>query len=280
MYYFEIDHIEIDEDVDDGCDYQHYWEPPKQLGGSVPGSGTDDHLVFACNGSTVFQIAQLPVGISEHLFQTYTMYFYDGFWLVPYDATRYQVGDGQHENADEDDDEDEEDEEDDDEDQYEDWARLKFDSHPQTYASEVTPFGAFNRLSTQRANQTWPQLLLPDIYHAATGVIPASSTYGGLYGHLAILLGLIAFSVPPNKVKELMGVVMEGGQWKFSRRRWSNITTSIGRKVRSSRPLRPILIRAGTDKRGMVIRVYAYPPYTTLADLEAYGAGQFGPVFP
>lgn len=165
------------------------------------------------------------------------MYFYNGFWLVPYDATQYQVGDGQHENVERDADEDAEDADEDEEDredgndQYEDWALLKFDSHPQTYASEVTPFGAFNRLSTQRADQTWPQLLLPDIHHAATGVISGSSPYGGLYGHLAILLGLIAFSVPPNKVKELMGVVMENGQWKFSRRRWSNITTSTGRNV-------------------------------------------------
>jgi hypothetical protein len=59
----------------------------------------------------------------------------------------------------------------------------------------------WHRLNTQRPDQGWVNELLTDRYHAEHHRRTHDPLYGGLNGDITILIGLVAFSVPDEKIE-------------------------------------------------------------------------------
>jgi hypothetical protein len=55
-------------------------------------------------------------------------------------------------------------------------------------------------------------MLLPDIYHAPART--QDQNYGGLTGELPILLALIALSMPPSYLPQILPNMFAGGAWQ------------------------------------------------------------------
>jgi hypothetical protein len=188
------------------------WYPPKSLGKNQLIGGGVSGLYWYCDGRSIYQVAYLPDNCPH--FKTFSVYHHKGiFWASKCDATAVQVGDGDDDTADQD-------SEDAPEGEDEGWHLLSFDYEDeddvqQSYSSHVTNAGEHDRLRTQRPNQTWPKMLLPMHYHA-----PESSRtkdehhqYGGLTGELPLLLALIAFSVDPNYVHQVLQACFQNERW-------------------------------------------------------------------
>ena len=191
------------------------WLPPRLLGGNVVARGTQIHT-FCFTGEAVFAIASLPTE-SLH-YKTSSVYYHsEHFWVVPYDATIYQVHDGDEENI-SDSDQDDYDDDIDYENPVSDWAELSFNAvdGDDTYTSYVTCRGKYHRLLVQRTDQRWAQKLFPDRFHSHEELFPpryVGRDYGGLVGELPLLLALIAFSVRPSEVPDTLAQCMNGHRW-------------------------------------------------------------------
>ena len=156
----------------------------------------------------------------------YYNYRDERFHAIMYDATRFQVGDGTHEN-----------DPDNDEgyvapEQREtgDWAELGFE-HPardpydrshSSYSSQICVQGSQDRLRIVRSGQRWVPELLPHGYRDVQEYTPdprdpRTNRYGGMFGDIRLLLALIAFSTPEATVAALSPLIpqcVRSGPWR------------------------------------------------------------------
>jgi len=209
-YYFHIDYIREHPSHKPFVDSVGTWYPPKSLGANQMIGGGVSGLYWYCDGYSISQVAYNALPDNCPHFKTFSVYYYNGtFWASRCDATAVQVGD-------EDSDTGYQDLEDAPEGEGEGWHRLSFEHDEQTYSSHVTNSGQHSRLRTQRPDQTWPKMLLPEHYHA-----PLSSRtseeyhqYGGLTGELPLFLALIAFSVDAGYVSWALETCFQNGSWR------------------------------------------------------------------
>jgi hypothetical protein len=83
--------MEENPDIPVRTNIQGLWMPPRRRYGSQVrrGGSTGKHYYF--NGSTASEIDELPD--EAEFYKAVSMYHdHDLFWMVPYDATEYQVG--------------------------------------------------------------------------------------------------------------------------------------------------------------------------------------------
>lgn len=163
-------------------DNRSAWVPPIDVRGHALGANGPSGRWWLCDGQNVHLIKDLPAE-SAH-FQTTTMYFNAGFgfWVSRGDATQTAAN----------------------------WHPLNFE-HGTDYSSYVTNAGTKPHLACMRTDQTWPQMLFPDIYHG--GETPYAQ-YGGLRGDISILWALIAFSLRSAQVLEHIPKMFRDGTWR------------------------------------------------------------------
>ena len=213
LYYFRIDYIREHPSHKPLVDAVGTWYPPKSRGMNQMIGGGVSGLYWYCNGHSISQVAYLPDNCPH--FKTFSVYHHKGiFWASRCDATAVQVGDGDHDTAYQDPGDVPEGED-------EGWHLLSFDyedeeNEQQTYSSYITNAGQHNRLRTQRSNQTWPRMLLPNHYHAPE---PSRTNdeylqYGGLTGELPLFLALIAFSVDADFVGWALHTCFREQSWR------------------------------------------------------------------
>lgn len=251
-YYIRIDYMREHPNHKPFVDAVGTWYPPKSLGTNEMIGGGVSGLYWYCDGRAITQVAYLP-GNCPH-FKTFSVYHHKGiFWASKCDATTVQVGDG---------DEGDQNLEDALEGEGEGWHHLSFDyededAEQQTYSSHVTNAGQHGRLRTQRPDQTWPKMLLPEHYHAPESSRTSAEyhQYGGLTGELPLFLALIAFSVDANLVHWALPACFQNEKWR----------THNANHVRQ-------------DGRGMVVRVYCVPGGDA-TELMNYENGVWGKYF-
>lgn len=149
----------------------------------IPRAGGASGTYFVCDGQRIYALpdSSLPAGCVE--FKEYSVYYNQGFWILHGNATRPPL--------------------------HEAWKKLYFD-HEQDYSSYLTPAGQHSALACQRADQRWPRMLLPDIYH---GPLTPYQQYGGLVGELPIFLALMAFSIGRDHVNWMFQNCFTDGRW-------------------------------------------------------------------
>jgi len=185
-------------------------------------------LVLVLHWDRYYTIATLPTGATD--FRTYSIYFHQGFWISDCDASLITEANP--------------------------WHKLSFEHHPNNLSSHLTIAGTQQVLRTQRPEQGWPRMLLPDIYHAPEGSWAADgSQYGGLTGELPILLALIVFSVSKNNAEVVISNC-------FSQNEFQVHNQNNGR----------------VNERGMVVRVWTCPGRTA-DELKAFEDGNLGNYF-
>ncbi|KAF2800404.1 hypothetical protein K505DRAFT_228883, partial [Melanomma pulvis-pyrius CBS 109.77] len=231
-YIFKIDEIEEDPNTASHVDNLGNWTPSTDVGANhrVPG-GISGRLWY-CNRQRIFEVPQLPQGAYRH--KRFSVYYGGGygFWVLRGDATEPPGGEV--------------------------WLPLRFDHSNVDYSSFLTNAGQNPTLRVQRNDQHWPNMLLPDIYHAS--VRTDAQVYGGLTGELPIFLALLAFSLPREFLPNTLPNLFTGGAW-------------LVHGYQNS----PML---GTNQRGVIVTVYTCPTTwaggSTSADLEEYEQGHLG----
>lgn len=196
------------------------WLPPKALGGNLAGT----KLYFRHNGQSTTLIPQLPQGPQIRLYACCSLYHDRGeFWIVPFDATRRQIGNGLDSTAatgngadDDSGSETESDNENDDPNEIEanatqDWIQPTFHVMRPTFASYIGREQQYRRLGIRRADQTWATQLFPHGYQARQEC--SGRQYGGLVGDLPLLLGLMVFSMPAPHVHTQLASCL-GHTWR------------------------------------------------------------------
>ena len=211
-YYFRIDSMQEHPSHKLFVDAVGTWYPPKSLGMNQLIGGGISGLYWYCDGLSVSQAAYIPSNCPH--FKTFSVYYCKGiFWVSKCDATAVQVGDGDNDIGDRD-------LRDAPEGEDEGWHLLSFDyGHEdygeQTYSSHITNAGEHDRLRTQRPDQIWPGMLLPERYHApeSSRTSAGNHQYGGLTGELPLFLALIAFSVDASCVGWALQNCFQNQSW-------------------------------------------------------------------
>lgn len=130
---------------------------------------------------------------NDSIYRQATMYHCGGrFWIVPYDATQYNVRQTPPGGP-----------------WYPGWRALTFD-HLANSVSSVGHALSQETLATQRAGQAWCRQLFPDGYLASQ----PTSQPGGLQGDLALILALGAFSAPSGKSRDAIATSFKVGHWR------------------------------------------------------------------
>src|SRR6266480_1837234 len=216
-FFFEIHKMQQNPEVPSRVRHG-VWYPPRPLWSNQLVAGDTTGSIFYFNGDRVTQVQSLPTeGSIPILYQELSSYFYDNnFWCVPYNAVTSPVGTGRQD----DDDEDNSDADADDEDQFGqhwvDWHRMQFYHDITRYISLANVPGEYDELITQREDQRWVPELLPDKYHADPSRWTPYQQYGGMNGKLALLLALLAFSVPADYVQRAVEHCIRGDHWRHS----------------------------------------------------------------
>ena len=212
-YFFRIDYMREHPNHAPFVDAMGTWYPPKSRGTNQLIGGGVSGLYWYCDGFSISQVDCLP-GNCPH-FKTFSVYHHKSiFWASKCDATMVQVGDGDDSTG-------YQDLEDAPEGEDEGWHFLSFDYEDednggQTYSSYITNAGEHDRLRTQRPDQIWPGMLLPEHYHAPESSRTSAEyhQYGGLAGELPLFLALIAFSVDANNVYWALQACFKNGSWR------------------------------------------------------------------
>ncbi|QDS68627.1 hypothetical protein FKW77_001475 [Venturia effusa] len=267
-FLFQINRIEETPGIRPRLSQHGFWLPPRTLFGSQIKHGYTTRKIFCFNGSTV---TNWPNALPEAaiLYKEVSMYHSAGhFFIIPYNATEHQVGNGRQVeravDSDEDGDEDAEaDEEAAPDPTTLDWSVLSFHWKGEGYTSEAMLDAQWRRLNTQRPDQAWVQELLPDSHHAEHHRRTREPKYGALNGDLAILIGLVAFSCHAGAVERavkhcIRHVHGEHGGWRTH-----------------NRPRH----QGWQEKRGVHVKVWSYPPYSTGAHLRAMERGDYGAIY-
>ena len=212
-----------DPDISQRINSSGEWRPPRPMHSNQISKEGDWYYHPAETGSPLQKLSVQPGNTRpdnlEH-FRTLSMYYSQGsFWIVPYNATKRQVGTGYHDEGHEGrrpsgwSDEGESDVEH--TTHYIDWKQLSF-GHPSAFPNDNTSFATIGghspRLFVQHASQDqWVNWLLPDRYHSESHQTATGA--GGMVGSLPILIGLKAFSVKPEDVLPTLAYGLCGGQW-------------------------------------------------------------------
>ncbi|KAF2437041.1 hypothetical protein EJ08DRAFT_11110 [Tothia fuscella] len=246
--------------------YTGIWMPPRQIYGSQKKSGDTTDKFYYFNGEVTTNVDGLPAEAEAAPFKTISMYHdHDFFWMVPYDATALPVGNGLQDEIEPDSDEDAEGDSDEEPDRNAvDWTVLYFLWRNVDWASEVSFTGNQQRLKTQRPDQHWANELLPSRNQATNESRTDDIRYGGLFGDLGILLGLVALSVKPSHVDAAMRRVVKGVTGDGAAAGWRR--HNLAHHPR-------------TDRRGVLIKIWTYPPYSTPQTLMDMEAGRLGLIY-
>ncbi|TID13440.1 hypothetical protein E2P81_ATG11664 [Venturia nashicola] len=266
-FLFQIDRIEETPGIRPRLSQHGFWLPPRTLFGSQIKEGHTTRKLFCFNGKTVTNWEdELPSAAVLH--RQISMYHSAGhFFIVPYDATRNQVGNGRQVDRGagfDDDDEDAEADEDSEVDPTTvDWSVLSFHWKGEAYTSEAMIDARWHRLNTQRPDQAWVQELLPDSHHAEHSRHTREPKYGALNGDLAILIALVAFSGHASFVERavkhcIRHVHGENGGWRTH-----------------NQPRH----QGWQEKRGVRVKVWSYPPYSTNIHLRSVERGDYGAIY-
>ncbi|EON63010.1 hypothetical protein W97_02236 [Coniosporium apollinis CBS 100218] len=206
--------------------------------------------MFYCNGQSIIPWDRaLPEGTEEY--RVCSMYYDRGtFYAINYDATKYQVGDGDdgdgpacpehggHNSP-----------------HYMDWFCLGFRDAGEApdrcrLSSATVPIGQ-HTLCAHLSREHWPGQLFSEIYHADD-----QSQKGGLVGELPIILALVAFSIHPQLLQYALISQFCNGVWTLD----------------------PDQQHGRFARRGMVVTVWCAPS-SSRAALEAYELGGYGCMF-
>jgi hypothetical protein len=197
------------------------WLPPRPFRSNELEAGDSTHAIFFFDGTMAYQVAAAPEGIQH--FKTVSVYYESeaGFWAVPFDATRYPVGNGRQDNNDEEDEEDDAQGDPDPNAEYTwvDWKKMRFnwddDTNEPAYRSWIVIGGQHHQLQAQRPDQmAWLRQILPNRYHASQERNTPYTQYAALNGDLGLLLALVAFSVRPRNVAEAVTTCLTGNGWR------------------------------------------------------------------
>lgn len=236
-FIFRIDEIQEHAEAAENFDTQGHWIPstdenahePVRTAGVVTGSW------WYCDGQQIYTIgSSRPSG--SHQFKTITMYYCAGlgFWILNENALTISNESWQT------------------------WHPLRFTHADNDYSSHATGAGDMPTLRMQRSDQTWPRLLLPDIYHAPQ-ILPDNQYrgYGGLNGELPILLALVAFSTSRERLRDVLPMAFQQEAWQTHNQAFARI-----------------------HQRGVVVRVYTAPNNwnggSTSNELSNYESGNLG----
>jgi hypothetical protein len=240
------------------------WQPPRGKGrNAIAGVGPS----FFCDGTRIQPVTQIPTA-NVTAFQTYSIYYNQGgFWILNYDATAHQVGDGLDNDSLSNDGRRTSDTRDDT--NWSSWRMLSFEHPEGTTISNVCYGGDKTRLRSQSQSQRWVYVMFPTTYHSVN-----TTGQGGLNGELPIILGLLAFSIDHRQIAWMFQNCFQNGSW----------TRNLHSGNHGSKFYVPwlrilLLTSIGVDRRGMVVRVYSYPPYSSNEYLVAYERGQYGTIF-
>lgn len=248
----------------------------------IPGSRPGDNVsfphvplhVFSCDGQSFrpYYVTNWPPQGSEH-YKSFSIYYAEGhgFWILKGDARNMSTSPGPGPKPDD----------------GEAWRPLKF-SYPSDYgfphdgSAYLCNAGERNALYTQRQDQHWQAVLLPNIYHAQAQNSPRP--HGGLQGELAILLGLMALSTNRDWVAEALPRMFTNGSFAILPDGWH---AHCKDSKAQPGPLVAVLTFAGEHQRGVVVSVYTCPSNldpggvgSTEASLKALEHGrQYGKYF-
>lgn len=137
------------------------------------------------------------------------------------------------------------------------WSVLRFHWMPKGFLTGAWFNGAYNSLNTQRPDQTWVNKLLPSPYHAKFTRRTADPLYGGLNGDLSILVGLLGFSCYDGAVTDVLEYSIRGVQNPDGGWRMHNQHEEEG----------------WVDRRGFLVHIWSWPPYSTSAQLYSLERG-------
>jgi len=181
------------------------WFPPGSVGGNKLIGGNASGKYWHCRGEDIIQAEENKLPQGCYPFKTFSAYYDDGtFWITRGDASTQLIGAGDSN-------------EESGAGHGEDWRRLTFDYDEITYASILTNAGQNPRLRTQRLDQDWPRMLLPEQYHALPSFHTAHPQYGGLTGELPLFLALMAFSADVRYVGGVFESCFTFGIWRTHR---------------------------------------------------------------
>ncbi|KAH9882313.1 hypothetical protein J1614_000549 [Plenodomus biglobosus] len=231
-YIFKID--EVNRNPRANCRYDRFgrWIPSYEgAGHEIYNNGaTGKYWYF--NQVMIYEVNELPTGSA--IYSTFSLYYGGGhgFWVLKGSAIRPP--------------------------RHDDWHALKFDHSPNDFSSFLTNAGQHDTLCCQRRDQTWPRMLLPDIYHTTT---PGHRLdHGGLTGELPILLGLMAHTTTRENLPFVIPYMFRNSKWQEH-------------EYQSQR----------TENRGVIVTVYTCPEHwaggSTRANIHAYECGDFGKYF-
>ncbi|KAI9651595.1 MAG: hypothetical protein M1831_000581 [Alyxoria varia] len=217
------------------------WEPPTRHRDNVRqvSWGTQGRF-YACNGTQIWETPQKQVP-SAPLLDVFSIYYSHGhFYIVNYDATRFGVGDGGSQSST----------------NWMGWRIMRFSWDTHNQPSYVSFTGEKDNLATQRSDQAWVTKLLPSAYHAQPGTTTNHPQRGGMNGDLPLLLALIVFSIGREHADWALKNLFTEGKWTMHRERsgWVNM-------------------------RGLVVKVWTWPQYSTIDSLRAFEAGRNGTIF-
>lgn len=237
------------------------WVPPRSKGGNILAAGDDSGKYWYCDRQHIHHVPDLPEGSEEY--KTYSLYYDEGnFWIFEGDASAVLIALGDYNS-----------EENTADGAGSDWHHLSFEHEERLCTSYLTNAGEHSRLRVQRPDQTWPQMLLPEQFHAPADCLTTYQRYGGLTGELPIFLGLIAFSIRTNAVGYAFQICFREGAWNTH-------NFPHGRKCPALFLLSfaHTVFYIGVDRRGMVVRVWS-PPGAEPTDLEHFEIGLLGKYF-
>lgn len=187
------------------------WLPPKTLGGNI----ARESLYFYHNGNATRVIAPFSASSRIQFYSCCSLYYDHGeFWVVPFDATQRRIGNGVDTTAargygeDENEDAGSTSQSEDERDEGEngggadtdegDWVRPTFCELSSKGESYIGRRQQNRRLAVSRLDQQWATQLFPHGYQARQQT--SNRQRGGLVGELPLLLGLMSFSMPPDRV--------------------------------------------------------------------------------
>lgn len=280
-----------------------HWLPPRALGTNrlSPSLGCGRWYRYTHGHEPV----PVPLPSGTHHYRTASLYYTRAtIYLVPYDATQNQVGDGTPGPEQDEDTTSSDDTESESGRNYQDWRELGFhwQSNPPLLnsVSRATYDGPRQSMCLHhQGQQQWIRQLLPDRYRPTQPASPATHPpTGGLIGDLPILIGLIALSVHPDHVDDAVRYCMHGPSW----RPYPHLR-DLQREYLVSYPSRPFADPhvSGFERRGVVVQVHAcYLPTTQTPSssssltpqhesqisvrsdrdmIRAFERGAFGPIF-
>lgn len=224
-FFLEIDDIEPNGAMP-GNSVGAFWQPPNVAYGNVRIRGHTTGRIFLFqnvrqdDGSYMVELPQRPENLQ--LYQTVSMYHERGrFFLLDYDVTaRERNIPPRRDSLSEDED-----------DGIHDWLQLGF-QYTQILSACATYTmvdGDQPILFAQRPDQDWPRMLLPHPYHTHNGVRSRCGQHaqqqdqgqrcGGMIGQIALLIGLLVFSVKPSHVERALKTCIRHGHWTCPDRR-------------------------------------------------------------